>query len=273
MPNFVEELLQSRGKRKPGGVRSSCVRASRSIPRINPLKCSHLAIVRLHTSLTRPEKRGVALGAKLAEVLRVVLASPDMDRLAAPIHMLAVPKLQRNQVPDNLAEKTWLLLVQTHQPVEKACAEIATLAGARVVQEILCALSHARVLPQPQRHGHAEAVLLLVEYLLGQNALHRLLEDVPLFKTSQLERRRYSPGKLSQAIIEERIANPHAREFRGAGDLSQIVVRKRHLQVEIEDSVQLAGSVRTLEMSLGNSKPVLGADLLEKATFKYFFRR
>ena len=89
------------------------MRASRSIPRISPLKCSHLAIVRLHTSLTQPERGGVALGTRPAEVLRSVFASPDMDRLAAPIHVLAVPKLQRNQVPDNLAEKTWLLLVQT----------------------------------------------------------------------------------------------------------------------------------------------------------------
>src|SRR5437899_1482836 len=59
----------------------------------------------------------------------------------------------------------------------------------------LCSVPGARW-PRLRRFAGPKSVLLLVKHLLGQDALHCPLEDVPLFKSFQLERGGYSPREF-----------------------------------------------------------------------------
>src|SRR5208337_1131092 len=100
--------------------------------------------------------------------------------------------------------------------------------------------SHPRLSQQPLCKRHAKTVFLLLEHLLRQNFFHGLLENIPFLESLQLEGSGDTSGQLRQPIVEQRIANIDASELGRARHFANIVIRQSHLDVEIEDAIELA---------------------------------
>src|SRR5689334_10359277 len=134
--------------------------------------------------------------------------------------MLALPKLESQQIPHNLAVEVRLPRVQCRNSVEELWTKDAALARSRIVHDVVKQLLHARLLQQPLGERHSEAVFLLVEHLGGKNIFHGLFENVAFLKAFELQAGGNTARKLGEPGIEKRITHVDASDFRCARDLS-----------------------------------------------------
>src|SRR5258708_6783984 len=125
----------------------------------------------------------------------------------------------------------------------------------------------------PARDRHTETVFFLVKDILRKDSLHGFFEDEALFKTPHLQRRRDAPGKLSQPVIEQRKARAYAGHLSGAKHLAEVIVGQSHLDVEIEQPVQIVFRHGGTKVFLGNVQPGLRRSALQQTQLEYFLRR
>src|SRR5579862_5629395 len=157
--------------------------------------------------------------------------------------------------------------------IEEFGLEVTALAGSRVAHQVFHQLVHVRLLQKPLSEGNSKTVLLLVEDFLRKNTFHRLLEKIPLLKSLQLERSRDAAREFGQMLVEERVTDVYACEFRCSRNLSEVVVRQCHFDVEIKNAVQFVGSFCPGEMLLRHGEPILPAYFLEKLSRKNLILR
>ena len=88
--------------------------------------------------------------------------SDCMYGFKTPLQVLAMPKLQCQEIPNDLSVKIRLFPMHFRQSVEKAWEKITALASAGIVQEILHQPTHPWILKKPLGQRNAKTVLFLV---------------------------------------------------------------------------------------------------------------
>src|SRR5713226_8573702 len=97
---------------------------------------------------------------------------------------------------------------------------------------------------KPMTQWHSKTMLPLIKHLFRQNPLHCFFEDVAFLKPPQLKTGGDPRCQLDKLDVEHWVANTHTAQFGGARNLSQIVVGKNQLQIEIHEPVQFGSSTR-----------------------------
>src|SRR6266852_1372157 len=125
------------------------------------------------------------------------------DPLHGPFEVLPMPELKSNEIPENLAvEVRVLATMQLQQMVQKRRAEVATLPGARIRQDVHNERFQPGILQKPERDWYTEAVFFLVQYIVGKDCFHGFFEDEALFKAPHFQCRRDTSGEFSEPVIK-----------------------------------------------------------------------
>src|SRR5690242_4323933 len=186
--------------------------------------------------------------------------------------MLAVPKLQSYQVPNDFAVISKVsFAVKSRQAIIELRSKIAPLAGPRISQSILDQRLEPRILQQPHRQRYPEPVLFLVQDFMREDFAHGLFEDISFFKAPKLQVRGNSPGQLYEIMIHQRVTDLNAGELRCSTDLANIVVGKNQFKIEIKEAIELTLRTSFVEMTLNQIEPVRWSNLFEKVWLKDFF--
>src|SRR5258708_39929392 len=97
--------------------------------------------------------------------------------------MLAVPELQRNEVPDHFSiEGRVAAAMHVHELVKNLRAEISSLASPRIAERILHQGFELGILQEPKSKGNSEAMLLLRKDFVWKNSSHSLFENIAFLK-------------------------------------------------------------------------------------------
>src|SRR5690242_3390312 len=139
--------------------------------------------------------------------------------------MLAVPKLQSYQVPNDFAVISKVsFAVKSRQAIIELGPKIASLAGPHISQSILDQRLEPRILQQPHRQRYPEPMLFLIQDFVREDFAHGLFEDISFFAALKLQASGNSSGQCDKIVIHERVADLNAGEFRGSADLANIIV-------------------------------------------------
>src|SRR5882724_7550161 len=170
----------------------------------------------------------------------VEVRSVCTDFLQGPFEVLPMPEFKSNEIPENLAvEVRVFAAVKLQQMVQKRRAEVTALPGARIHQNVHNERFQPRILQKPERDRDTESVFFLVEDIVREDCFHGFFEDKALFKAPHLQRCRDTPGKFSEPVIKQRKARTYAGHLSSAKHFAQVVVSQSHLDVEIQQAVQI----------------------------------
>mmetsp|Transcript_39196 Transcript_39196/g.92152 ORF Transcript_39196/g.92152 Transcript_39196/m.92152 type:complete len:287 (+) Transcript_39196:1313-2173(+) len=158
--------------------------------------------------------------------------------------MPAQPLLQHHQDPDHLAVVAGVLLESARQQaVDELLADEA--AGSHAAQRLGRQRVQGCVPDGPGAERQAEAVLLLGQDLVRQEAAQGLLEEPAQLQALELVARRQLQREVQQPRIQQRETHLDVGQPGRADHLGQVVLGQRVAPVEGQHLVHQAGVMRT----------------------------
>jgi len=90
-----------------------------------------------------------------------------------------------------------------------------------------------------------------------EDVLHGFLKNKAFFKATHLQSGRDAPRELSQLVIEQREACTNTGISAVPSTFAKIIVGQGHLDVEIEQAVQVIGRYGSMKVFVGYVQPGL----------------
>src|ERR1044071_9081445 len=126
------------------------------------------------------------------------------------------------------------MLVQNRfdRPLIEVASRSRATVGERVVEQL------AKLVIEPALDRHAEALLLTIDYLVGNQPPNCRLQNVLPDRAPQLERSGNRLNELNELVIQQRLARFYRVGHAHAIDLREDVAGEISLAVEVEQMIE-----------------------------------